>query len=343
MTSYTKTEEERINEYREFISKVPAIDDMNSQKEVDKEGYLQTLKKFISDYALFEEVKIMIEESVCLRNRKDILNKCLTLFQNSDFEMFNHVVPIQIEGMFADYLMDSTTFRRFTKLEMYTSAVLQEKIQYLLDIGDEIYTEVVEYFMYYFNNIIRNKIAHGNYRSIFKDVIDAEIFSIELLLDMCTLIYMTIRKSETEKMHRFIPGYQKHYAERIAGEHPHFGAFFNDVIGQKTIHSYDTIERYRPLQVAYWLITPYYEHIYEAVEDKTDLLELRADFLSKDFWEYTLDKLNNVISEGFDYLCINDEFGSVVNALFKCNIGSDVKVILGKVNRAFSEIRKMSD
>lgn len=124
MTSYTKTEEERINEYREFISKVPAIDDMNSQKEVDKEGYLQTLKKFISDYALFEEVKIMIEESVCLRNRKDILNKCLTLFQNSDFEMFNHVVPIQIEGMFADYLMDSTTFRRFTKLEMYTSAVL---------------------------------------------------------------------------------------------------------------------------------------------------------------------------------------------------------------------------
>lgn len=343
MTSYTKTDEERINEYQEFISKVPAIDDMNSQKVVDREGYLQTLKKFVSDYALFEEVKIMIEESVCLRNRKDILNKCLTLFQNSDFEMFNHVVPIQIEGMFADYLMDSTTFRRFTKLEMYTSAVLQEKIQYLLDIGDEIYTEVVEYFMYYFNNIIRNKIAHGNYRSIFKDVIDAEIFSIELLLDMCTLIYMTIRKSETEKMHRFIHGYQKHYAERIAGEHPHFGALFNDVIGQKTIHSYDTIERYRPLQVAYWLINPYYEHIYETVEDKTDLLELRADFLSKDFWEYTLDKLNNVISEGFDYLSINDEFGSVVNALFKCNIGSDVKVVLGKVNRAFSEIRKMSD
>lgn len=343
MTSYTKTDEERINEYQEFISKVPAIDDMNSQKVVDREGYLQTLKKFISDYALFEEVKIMIEESVCLRNRKDILNKCLTLFQNSDFEMFNHVVPIQIEGMFADYLMDSTTFRRFTKIEMYTSAVLQEKIQYLLDIGDEIYTEVVEYFMYYFNNIIRNKIAHGNYRSIFKDVTDAEIFSIELLLDMCTLIYMTIRKSETEKMHRFIHGYQKHYAERIAGEHPHFGALFNDVIGQKTIHSYDTIERYRPLQVAYWLINPYYEHIYEAVEDKTDLLELRADFLSKDFWEYTLDKLNNVISEGFDYLSINDEFGSVVNALFKCNIGSDVKVVLGKVNRAFSEIRKMSD
>ena len=54
-------------------------------------------------------------------------------------------------------------------------------------------------------------------------------------------------------------------------------------------------------------------------------------------------KLNNVISEGFDYLFINDEFGSVVKALFKCNIGSDVKVVLGKVNRAFSEIRKMSE
>ncbi|RGK71676.1 hypothetical protein [Enterocloster bolteae] len=343
MTSYTKTDEERISEYQEYISKVPAIDTLNSQKEVDREVYLETLKNFISDYALFEEVKTMIEESVCLRNRRDILNKCLDLYENSDFEMFNHVVPIQIEGMFADYLMDSTTFRRFTKLEMYTSAVLQEKIQYLLDIGDEIYTEVVEYFMYYFNNIIRNKIAHGNYRSIFKDTTDAEIFSIELLLDMCTLIYMTIRKSETEKMHRFVHGYQKHYAERIAGEHPHYGALFNDVIGQKTIHSYDMVERYRPLQVAYWIINPYYEHIYEAVEDKTDLLELRADFLSKSFWEYALDKLNSVISEGFDYLYINDEFGSVINALFKCNIGNDVKTVLGKVNKAFSEIRKMSE
>lgn len=343
MTSYTKTDEESISDYQNFISKVPAIDDLNSQKEENKETYLQNLKKIVSDYALFEEVKGMIDESVCLRNRKDILSKCLDLYQSGEFEMFNHVVPIQIEGMFADYLMDSTTFRRFSKLEMYTSAVLQEKIQYLLDIGDEIYTEVVEYFMYYFNNIIRNKIAHGNYRSIFKDVIDAEIFSVELLLDMCTLIYMTIRKSETEKMHRFIRGYQKHYADRIAGEHPHFGALFNDVIGQKTIHSYDTIERYRPLQVAYWLINPYYERIYEAVEDKTDLLELRADFLSKDFWEYVLDKLNNVISEGFDYLSINDEFGAVVKALFKCNIGCDVKAVLGKVNRAYSEIRKMSE
>ena len=343
MALYTKTDKERISEYQEYISKIPAIDTLNSQKEVDKKTYLETLKKFISDYELFEEVKTMIEESVCLRNRRDILNKCLDLYENGDFEMFNHVVPIQIEGIFADYLMDSTTFRRFTKLEMYANAVLQEKIQYLLDIGDEVWPEVVEYFMYYFNNIIRNKIAHGDYRSIFKDVIEAEIFSIELLLDMCTLIYMSIRKSETEKMHRFIHGYQKYYAERITGEHPYFGALFNDVIGKKTMHSYDTIERYRPLQVAYWLINPYYEHIYEAVEDKTDLLELRADFLSKVFWEYALDELKGIISEGVDYLSINDEFGSVVNALFKCNIGSDVKVVLGKVNKVFSEIRKMSD
>lgn len=342
MSSYTKTEEEDIREYQEYISKIPAIDTLNSQKKVDREAYLENLKKFISDYALFEEAKTMIEESVCLRNRRDILNKCLELYENRDFEMFNHVVPIQIEGIFADYLMDSTIFRRFTKLEMYTNAVLQEKIQFLLDKGDKIYTEVVEYFMYYFNNIIRNKIAHGNYRSIFKDTTDAEIFSIELLLDMCTLIYMTIRTSETEKMHRFIHGYQKHYSERIDGEHPHYDALFNDVIGYRTIHSYDTAERYRPLQVTYWLINPYYERIYEAVEDKTDLLELRTDFLSKSFWEYVLDRLNDVISEGFDYLYINDEFGSVVNALFKCNIGNDVKTVLGKVNKTFSEIRKMS-
>ena len=75
------------------------------------------------------------------------------------------------------------------------------------------------------------------------------------------------------------------------------------MIGDKTIADYDTLERYRPIQVAYWLVNPYYERIYGQVDDKKDLLELRNEFLSKEFWEYVLERLNNVIDQGKKKRC----------------------------------------
>ena len=113
------------------------------------------------------------------------------------------------------------------------------------------------------------------------------------------------------------------------------------MIGDKTIADYDTLERYRPIQVAYWLVNPYYEKIYGQVDDKKDLLELRNEFLSKEFWEYVLKRLNSVIDQGYDYLRINMEFLSVVKGLFRCNINTDVKQILGKVNAALLKIKDM--
>lgn len=103
------------------------------------------------------------------------------------------------------------------------------------------------------------------------------------------------------------------------------------------------MERYRPIQVVYWLVNPYYEKIYEQVEDKIDLLELRAEFLSKDFWEYVLKRLNDIIQEGFDYKNINMEFRSVVNGLFRCNVSDEVKQLLGKVNAALSKIQNLKE
>ena len=104
---------------------------------------------------------------------------------------------------------------------------------------------------------------------------------------------------------------------------------------------YDTMERYRPMQVVYWLVNPYYEKIYEKVADKCDLIELRNEFLSKDFWEYVLSRLSDVIQTGYDYLNIDDEFPSIVKGLFKCGISSEVKQLLGKVNSALHDIQIM--
>ncbi len=142
-------------------------------------------------------------------------------------------------------------------------------------------------------------------------------------------------------MYRFISGYQKYYTDVIKSEHPCFGALLNDMIGDKIISNYDSIEKYRPIQVAYWLVNPYYEKIYEAVDDKKELLELRNQFLSKEFWLYVLNVLNDIIETGYDYRRINMEFISIVNGLFRCDITDEVKGILGQVNAALHRIKAM--
>lgn len=340
---YTKTDDEAIDEYKKYIQQIPKIDDLNFYKENDSACYNVALEKLISDYNLLEELNEKLEASVCLRERKGILVKAVELYRKGEYDIFNNILPIQIEGMFADYLKDTTTFLRFTKMDIYYNAVLKEKIRHLQEVKSDIYPEAVEYFMYYFNNMIRNKIAHGRYQGNSEEQIQDEIFAKELILDMGMLVHMLSRKSETEKMYRFIHGYQKHYERviRSSGEHKCFGALFNDMIGNKTISDYDTVEKYRPIQVAYWLVNPYYEKIYEQVDDKTELLELRKEFLSKEFWEYVLERLNAVIKQGFDYLRINMEFLAVVKGLFNCDIADDVKPVLVKVNAALMQIRNM--
>ena len=224
-------------------------------------------------------------------------------------------------------------------MDIYTNAVLKDKIKLLEDHNCNIYPEAIEYFKFYFNNLIRNKIAHGKYSST-STSLDSSIFAHELLMDLCTLVHMIIRRSETEKMYRFIHGYKSYYEKFSTGDkNPVFEPLFNDMTGNKTIHTYDTLENYRPIQVTYWLINPYYEKIYGQVDDTAELLALRNDFLSKEFWEFVLERLNNIISTGWDYIFISDEFLSVVKGLFKYNLSFDVRKILGNVHASLIKIK----
>ena len=340
---YTKSSSEAIDEYKKYVEQIPKIDDLHAHKNSNLESYNMDLDKLICDYKLLEELKDMLQSSVCLRGRKNILLKSVELYERGEYEVLNNILPIQIEGMFADYLHDTTTFLRFSKMDIYSNAVLKDKIRHLQEIKSDIYPEAVEYFMYYFNNMIRNRVAHGRYKGNPEQQIQDEIFAKELILDMAMLVHMLSRKSETEKMYRFIHGYKKHYERIIHSpkDHKCFGALFNDMIGNKTIADYDTLDTYRPIQVAYWLVNPYYEKIYEQIYDKKDLLELRNEFLCNEFWEYVYERLNDIINKGYDYLGINMEFLSIVNGLFRCNIAPEVKQTLGRVNAALQKIKNL--
>lgn len=330
--SYKLKEEEAIEAYKEYLSAIPKIDDLNFWRTTDASRYSEALSSLIEKYELLDDLKNLINKSVSLRRRKTILLKSILQFENKEFEIFNNLISILIEGIFADYLRDTTTFARFTRMTIYEDAVLKDKIRYLAETQSDVYPEATEYFMFYFNNLIRNRVAHGRYYSNPLTLSD-EIFAKELLLDLCLLVHMFVRTSETERMYRFVHGYQAYYQKLIkSSEHPSYGALFNDMIGQKIVSEYDGMRKYRPIQVAYWLVNPYYEKIYEQVEDKADLISLRNEFLSKEFWEYVYERLSEVKQQGYDYLNINREFSSVIKALFKYNISNEMKQVLGKVN-----------
>ena len=335
---YKLKEEEAIEAYKEYISAIPKIDDLHHWRTTDASRYTDVLSSLIEKYELVDDLKKLINTSVCLRRRRTILSKSILQYENKEYEIFNNLISILIEGLFADYLKDTTTFARFTRMTIYEDAVLKDKIRYSAEAQSDVYPEVTEYFMFYFNNLIRNRVAHGRYYSNPLTLND-EIFAKELMLDLCLLVHMFVRTSETERMYRFVHGYQAYYQKVINSlERPSFGALFNDIIGQKIVSEYDGMRKYRPIQVAYWLVNPYYEKIYAQVEDKTDLLSLRNEFLSKEFWEYVYQRLSEVERQGYDYLNINREFSSVIKSLFRCDISNETKQILGKVNALTSTI-----
>jgi hypothetical protein len=341
--AYKSFDDNRTHQFKEQMDRLPRIESLQKLKCENSLDYRNKLENIISKHKIIDNLIEKVNASVCLRNRKDILLKTLEIFKEEQFDLFNNILPIQLEGLFADYLNDTTIFNRFSNLNLSLNADLRGKIQSLQDLGADIYPETILYFNYYFNNRVRNVIAHGNYKNIYSDENQSSIFALELLLDLNFLTHMLLRKSETEKMYRFVHGYKAYYEKIIKGPNPHFGALFND-LNRNRIHSdYDSMENYRPIQIIYWLINPYYENIYEQIASKVELIELRNDLLSVDFWTYILNKLKEVQKEGFDYLHLDREFTSVVKGIFLCNLSNELKTILGQVNAILEQISNFSD
>lgn len=331
-TCFTIPGDEALEKFSELLKKIPAIDDMEKLKGSDSEGYIATLNDFIKNNNIIEYVSKMIEDSKCLIHRKSILIKSVNMFDKGEYALFNNIIPIQIEGMFADFLNDTTTFSRFTKFDLHLDAVLRNKISALDNCRSGIYPECVGYFMYYFNNIIRNYIAHGNYVGDDSITISDEIFAKELFLDMGMLVYMISQLSEFERMHRFI----KNNFDNTSN----INQVLFSVIRNKKICLNSIVEDNNPIHIAYWLINPYYEKRYSKIGNIEELKKIRKRFFSVEFWEYVLDSLDDVIRTGYDYLDINPLLISVVNGLFSCSITSEVKEILKKVNRDLKMINE---
>lgn len=332
--------EEAKRAVEEYLGLLPSIDEMHREKENAPADYNATLKKLISDYDIVADIATVIDGSVCLRKRSTILKKVIKLYKDGEYELFNNIVPVQIEGMFADYLRDTTAFLRFEKQDIYGSAVLRDKIDHINGTEFELYPDATEYFKFYFNNMIRNRVAHGRYYSnaILPD--EDEAFASELLLDLNYLANIFTQKSELDRMHEFVSKYLTLFRKFSSKDEAIYRSLYNDLTGNKLVASHGSISRFRPIQVVYWLLNPYYENIYSQVDSTEKLLELRGILMSKAFWSSVLNDLIETKNRGYGLHKIDGEFEAIIKGMFNAGVDADTKKVLAQINATMKDIRK---
>ena len=325
-------EEVGLQRCKQYLNRLPKIDLLNEAKKRDSVRYLALLVELMTNYNVIGDMKDRINASVCLRNRKQVLLKAICMYECGEYAIVCALLPTQIEGIFYDLLIDATTFSRFSDLNIYPRSVLRDKIDHLLRQPDSIFVEAAEYFQNYYNNMVRNPVAHGSYYGNYDDLRIDEIMAREQMLDLGFLVYMLSRISETEKMHRFIKGYNINRALSDRDRNLCFGALFHDITGQRTHYDYDLVSKYRPLNIVYWIVNPYYEKLYESANDSSDLLALRQVFLSPDFWDYV-----SGMKQDVDPVIVAAE---VLVTLFHYSICEETKTILQKVSAKYDEIKR---
>jgi hypothetical protein len=146
--------------YQEELSEHPLNPKNLVETRADTNSYISLLKQY-SEKAV-KNIRDVFSESTALAPRKELVEKCIVLFLDNEYEMFVNILPIQMEGMLDD-LLRSMAFDLFTDINLNPNAVLRDKIDILNRKNANMIFEIEAYFKNYFNSVIRNNIAHGNF------------------------------------------------------------------------------------------------------------------------------------------------------------------------------------
>lgn len=289
-----------------------------------------------------------ISGSICLRKRKTVIEHCLFLIKDGNYEPAINLMPVQIEGMFVDLLEYSSVYRYINDIKQYKSILnldLVYKIEFALGKDINLSFDAVAYFKYYFNNIVRNTVAHGNYgllvqgRRAYKedspedgDVIK-KIIALELLLDLNYLVYVIANINEIDTADRYIDEVYENYSSNKNGDIEIFyGCMFEDLAGMRNRFKLSDYKRglfvtYEPLQLFYWIFNPYYEKYL----DTEKLNEIRKVVCSYGFWDFVAKKFPT--KGAFIYKRFKaEEFQKIINRMFKMNLEDGVRQVIIRVN-----------
>ena len=317
------------------FSEIPSASVLISKKTTSIEEYNLLLRELVEKHNVLDSVRNILNVYPPLNSKKELILRCINFFEDGDYRIFANLVSVQIEALFYDLLIDTNMFDNFRRIELFNNKVLKEKINTL---GEETFVDITEYFSTYFNNLIRNAIAHGR-ENVPDTPYDQEAFALELLLDLNSLLFLFSRKSEIIKMHRFICSFSNPKSFSNV-ETMRMEMLFRTLCGDRLCDLNYTVNKYNPIQVVYWLVNPTYEEIYAKAYDISLLTNVRTLLLDKSFWRFCNNKIDNCITCGYNYLSIGSEFQACVNLILGIIDNNDTKKELIETNKKLKELEK---
>lgn len=299
---------------KEKGAKILESDQWINLRTQDSDKYIQELKKYISEFQVLEYLRQKIDSLYCLQDRKSILNTIIDSFEDQNYVIFMNLVVIQIEGLLYDMFMDANIQNRLDgQFDLFEKDDLKSKMEKNdTSMGLE---EAALYFKFYFNSMIRNKVAHG--RNFFKEE-EYEKISYELLLDFQYVIHLLGKHSDTNEAVEYIKDTVRWLGLSITGqctERQKHEKLLNSLNGNVIKHKNNFIGYVDSHQELYWIFNPYYEAAYEYAGVIELRNKLREDLTNEDFWNYVLEYIKSYDEQEIPHIKFKREFKSRVKAM----------------------------
>lgn len=279
-----------------------------------------------------ESIRAALNHSACLKKRRAVIEHCLDIIEHKEDELAINLLPVQMEGLFADLLEYTTIYKYIENIKLYNSLFkleLAEKIERSGDCDINIPFEMTAYFKYYFSSVIRNTVAHGNYLLLAEsseihgehwDINKNErtvrrVLALELLLDLNYLISVISEINEIDTAKRYIE-YTAEQCARTEGEDRKivYDCLFQDLNGTRrrlnvSKYIFGVFVTYDAQQILFWIFNPYYEQYLDA----DSLKAVRDTVCSAQFWEYVQEQLKK--SQGGRWK--KDKFNNIVQKMLE--------------------------
>lgn len=263
----------------------------------NEKDYLNILRKNSS--TAIENIKRNISNSICLSKRKKIIEKIINGIENKDYEVVINILPIQIEGLFKDFLEYSLMYEYCQDIEVYNKIMnidLVQKIDFGIKKNLNMFFDTIAYFKYYFNSLIRNNVAHGNYDFLIDNVKDikSEIFALELLYDLNSIIHTISETNEIDTAQKYIEETFDRIEKSEKCNESNMNCLINDLNGTRERFNLSKFKSglfvsYEATRILYWIFKPLYEKYFN--NDK--LKSIRNLIISSQFFLYIKNRIRS--------------------------------------------------
>lgn len=280
----------------------------------NQEAYMRELQRHVSEFNVLDYIKDKADNLFCLKSRKNMLYAIIDAFKNEKFDIFINLVAIQIEGLIYDMFVDENIQTRlYGNFDLFEKDDLKTKFT-KNDVNSGI-EEASLYFKFYFNNMIRNKIAHGRNCS---EKEEYERTSYELLLDLQYVIHLLENRSDTNEAIQYIKNKVLWLHFTHSGESSNKQIYerllntLNENVIRRTMNYIGYVDSQQEL---YWIFNPYYDEAYEFANVIEQRDVLRDYLTSEDFWDYVLNYIKEYDKQEIPDIKLKAIFKSRVRAL----------------------------